>query len=251
MTRGSRKHVLDWTARPSFPMEFSELVSLNDCALSGPPVWQPRGHGAPDEACLEDCGARLLPGTTCWDELAAWWLVHQRGANKPNWDLVVACDFAGKPGLALVEAKAHEGELDWGGKRPPEKSANSVANHERIGLAIGEACTALDHIVPGVRISRDTHYQLANRVAYSWKLASIGVPVLLIYLGFTGDGGIADVGPPLRDDAHWRSVMRTSSEGVLPGGFFDRWLPCGPAQMRMMVRSRPVIAQSPPRGAIK
>ena len=54
MTRGSRKHVLDWTARPSFPMEFSKLVSLNDCALSDPPGWQPRGHGAPAEACLED-----------------------------------------------------------------------------------------------------------------------------------------------------------------------------------------------------
>ena len=249
MTRGSRKHVRDWTARPSFPMEFSELVSLSDCAVSNPPLWQPRGHEAPDEACLEDCGARLLPGMTRWNELAAWWLVHQRGANKPNWDLVVTCNFAGKPGLALIEAKAHEGELDWAGKRPPETSDNSVANHERIGLAIAEACSALDHIVPGVRISRDTHYQLANRVAYSWKLASMGVPVLLIYLGFTGDAGIADVGPPLRDDIHWRSVMHRYSEGVLPREFFDRWLPCGAAQMRMIVRSRPVPAQSPPRGS--
>jgi hypothetical protein len=80
MTRGSRKHVLDWTSRPSFPMEFSEFVGLAGCALADPPVWQPGGHGAPDEACLEHCGARLLPGTTCWDDLAAWWLVHQRGA---------------------------------------------------------------------------------------------------------------------------------------------------------------------------
>lgn len=29
--------------------------------------------------------ALILPGTTCWDEFAAWWLVHQRGAKKPNW----------------------------------------------------------------------------------------------------------------------------------------------------------------------
>jgi hypothetical protein len=75
--------------------------------------------------------------------------------------------------------------------------------------------------------------------------------VLLMYVGVTGDGGIADVGLPLRDDAHWRSVMHSYSEGVLPRGFFDRWLPCGAAQMRMMVRSRPVLAQSPPRGAAK
>ena len=77
----------------------------------------------------------------------------------------------------------------------------------------------------------------------------MGVPVFLIYLGFTGDAGIADVGSPLRDDAHWQSVMHSYSEGVLPREFFDRWLPCGPAQMRMIVRSRPVLAQSPPRGS--
>jgi len=105
MTRGSRKHILDWTARRGFPAEFSELVGLSDCAVARPPVWQPRGHSEPAEACVEDCGAQFLPGTDCWNDLAAWWLVHPRGANKPNWDLVVACDFAGKPGLALLEAK--------------------------------------------------------------------------------------------------------------------------------------------------
>jgi hypothetical protein len=47
MTRGSRKHVLDWTSRPSFPMEFSEFVSLADCALADPPVWQPRATARP------------------------------------------------------------------------------------------------------------------------------------------------------------------------------------------------------------
>ncbi|HUX02899.1 MAG: hypothetical protein WBD63_03145 [Phycisphaerae bacterium] len=84
------------------------------------------------------------------------------------------------------------------GKRlRPGGSARSAENHERIGRAIAEAATALDRIVPGVRMSRDSHYQIANRVAYSWKLASMGVPVLLVFLGFTEDNGIADVGPPL------------------------------------------------------
>jgi hypothetical protein len=67
------------------------------------------------------------------------WFISE--APTPNWDLVVACDFVGKPGLALIEAKAHEGELGWAGKRPPKRSVNSVANHDRIGLAIGEACS--------------------------------------------------------------------------------------------------------------
>ncbi len=71
MTRGSRKHVLDWTSRPSFPMEFSEFVGLAGCALADPPVWQPGGHGAPDEACLEHCGGISLLRATSWASLVS------------------------------------------------------------------------------------------------------------------------------------------------------------------------------------
>jgi len=248
MTRGSREHILDWTSRPEFPVEFIELIGLSDCRPSRPMVWQPKGHIEPEEACLGDRGDRFIPGTKCWNDLAAWWLVHRGGANKPNWDLVVACDIAGKPGLALVEAKAHERELDWGGKRVHlDGSARSVENHERIGKAITEASIALGKIAPGVSISRDSHYQLANRLAYSWKLASMGIPVILVYLGFTGDEGIEDVGTPLRDHAHWEAVMRTYTVGILPEGFVERSLHCGKSYMRMLVRSKPVLMQSEPR----
>ena len=114
------------------------------------------------------------------------------------------------PGLALVEAKAHERELDWAGKRfSSNASRNSAENHLRTGEAIAEASYALGKIVPGVHICRDTHYQLSNRVAYAWKIASKGIPFLLIYLGLFGDDAISNVGPPIRDSEHWRSVMQT------------------------------------------
>jgi hypothetical protein len=152
MNRGSRKHILDWTSRSDFPAQFADLVGLPECIVTRPPAWQPRGHSEPEEACLEDSGAKFVPGVDCWNDLAAWWLLHRRGANKPNWDLVVACDLAGKPGLALVEAKAHERELDWGGKRlRPDGSDNSAENHKRIGEAIAEASAELGRIIPGVR----------------------------------------------------------------------------------------------------
>jgi hypothetical protein len=248
MMRGSRKHILDWTSSPDFPKEVIELIGLSDCRLSRSMVWQPKGHIKSEEACLEHCGDRFIPGTNCWKELAAWWLVHRGGANKPNWDLVVACDIAGQPGLALVEAKAHERELGRGGKREyPSESAKSAENHERIGKAIAEASLALSKIVPGVNISRNSHYQLANRLAYSWKIASMGIPVILVYLGFTGDEGIKDVGIPLRDHSHWEVIMHTYTEGVLPVGFVGRPLHCGKSYMRMLVRSRTVLEQSEPR----
>ncbi len=245
MTRGSRKHILDWTSRSDFLVEFMELIDLSDCALSYPAVWQPKGYSEPDEACLDDSGDQFIEGKNYWNDLAAWWLVHRGRANKPNWDLVVTCDIAGMPGLALVEAKAHDRELDWGGKRLYfGASAKSAENHEHIGKAIAEASVALSKIVPGVNISRDSHYQLANRLAYSWKIASMGIPVILVYLGFTGDVGIRDVGTPLQDHTHWEAIMHTYTAGVLPDQFVDRSLHCGKSHMRMLVRSRPVLEQS-------
>ena len=71
-----------------------------------------------------------------------------------------ACRMGSALGLTddeLTSNQLQAFELDWAGKRPPEKSANSVANHERIELAIGEACSALDHIVSrGASIARNT-----------------------------------------------------------------------------------------------
>jgi len=223
------------------------LVALPDCTVTEPHLWQPKGYLAPVEARLEECGHHFVPDVECWEELAAWWIPHRRGANKPNWDLVVACNLGGVPGLALVEGKAHEQELGRFGKPfDPAGSPNSLANHERIGEAIAEASAALDRVLPGVLLSRDSHYQLANRVAYSWRLASMGVPVLLMYLGFTGDHGISYVGTPLRDGLHWQSAMRGYMAGVLPDGFLERWIPCGKAGMRMIVRSKAVFEQSSP-----
>jgi len=58
------------------------------------------------------------------------------------------------------------------------------------------------HPAPDVRLDRDSHHQLANRLAFTWKLATLGIPVVLLY--FTGrDEGIADAGEPILDDAYW------------------------------------------------
>lgn len=67
---------------------------------------------------------------------------------------------------------------------------------------IAEACAGLQLLGPAVRISRDSHYQLSNRVAFAWKLATLGLPTVLVYLGFWGDDGIADVGEPFWDAEH-------------------------------------------------
>jgi hypothetical protein len=163
----------------------------------------------------------------------------------PNWDLAATCTIEGQRGLVLVEAKAHAKELSPAGKvLRKDASENSRENHERIGQAIEEARQALDPIVPGVRISRDTHYQLSNRVAWAWRLATLGVPTILMYLGFVGDTGIDDVGPHFENEDHWQRTIREYMEGVIPAGLLERPLPCGAARMQFIIRSRDVLELS-------
>jgi len=248
MFRGSRKHVLDWTDRPEFSVELLQLVAPIDCRLSARSRWMPRGHHLPDEARLETFGPEALPNVETWSSLRKWWLAHEGGANTPNWDIAASCEIEGRSGLILVEAKANVPELSAAGK-PVDAgaSAASAANHERIRLAINEACTALKDISTSTAISRDSHYQLSNRVAFAWKLASLGVPTVLAYLGFWGDEGIADAGLPFEHAAHWEAVFGAYGHSVVPKELFDRRIDCAAAPMWLLVRSRRVLESSQPR----
>lgn len=59
----------------------------------------------------------------------------------------------------------------------------------------------------------DSHYQHANRLSAAETLASCGLPVILLYLGFTGDTYFRDY---LRDEGHWQRVMGASLDDVVP-----------------------------------
>jgi len=146
-----------------------------------------------------------------------------------------------------VEAKANAAELKTDGKfLNPQASKRSIENYGRIGLAIEEANAALNKKFTGINISRDRNYQLCNRIAFAWKIASLGLPVVLMYLGFTGDEGIAYVGEPIKNHAHWEKLMQLYTSGLLPKGFSERWVDCGPASFRMIVRSQHVLEPSFP-----
>jgi hypothetical protein len=246
--RGSRKHILDWTSLPEFPIELLRLVQPVRAVLTAESVWMPRGRSAPEEARLETFGPRGIPQHPSWDRLRQWWLKHTRGANTPNWDLAVRCDIDGRPSLILVEAKANVPEMSDAKKPlPPDASVQSVENHEQIAAAIREACEALRAIDPHVAITCESHYQLANRVAFTWKLASLGIPTVLVYLGFTGDSGIRDAGEPFADAAAWQHAFANYCAGVVPPEMFERPLAIGDTRAWLLVRSLPVREASPSR----
>jgi hypothetical protein len=239
--------VLDWTARPSFLGEFETLLAPIPVRCPASTRFMPRGYEHPDEARLESFGPSVMPDLGVWNELEDWWLVHKARANTPNWDIAVFCEIERRPGLVLVEAKANWPELGRAGKREPNAgSQRSIENHDRIASAIGEAQDGWRVIDSRVSISRDSHYQLANRLAFTWKLGTLGIPVVLLYLGFTGDEGIRDAGEPFTDDADWRTAFSQYADGVVPLELFERRHDLGAAPVWLSLRGRDVIEESRP-----
>ncbi len=134
-------------------------------------------------------------------ELLAWWLGPDRKrGTTPNIDIASTCTLGGRCGLLLIEAKAHDKELGRAGKPlKPDASDDSKAAHNAIGSAIELARIGLSGAMPGEwGISRDSHYQLSNRFAWSWKLTTHSVPVVLVYLGFLNADEMEDCGAPFR-----------------------------------------------------
>ena len=151
----------------------------------------------------------------------AWWL-ESRPGNEPNWDVASTCTVRGRRGLLLVEAKAHNSELKTAGKGPPSESENSQANHDRIGAAIDSARAGFS-MATGTPwgISRDTHFQISNRFAYSWKLSEFGYPVVLVYLGFLHAEEMRDKGAPFASHAEWEALVKAHSQTLFPGTFWN------------------------------
>ncbi len=243
--RGSRKHILDWTDQPDFIVQLLQTILPVQATLTAESLWMPRGYRFPDEARLETFGPRFMAEHAAWPELRRWWLLHERGANTPNWDLAVGCEIEGRPGLVLVEAKANKNELKPEGKAlAPDASQNGHENDGQIAAAIEEARQGLLSLGLETGIDRDTHYQLSNRIAFTWKLASLGIPTVLVYLGFLGDSGIEDVGPQFSSHQNWIETFWTYANGIVSMAMFERRLGIGSTPAWCLVRSRQVLGIS-------
>jgi hypothetical protein len=204
------------------------------------------GYRYPDEARLETFGPMALPGHDVWNRLLPWWLVHPKGANTPNWDLALSCEIDGRPGLVLFEAKAHHAELSDAGKKPLDKaSARSLDNLRQISTALHEAADGYRQEGFSPVLTTESHYQAANRLAFAWKLASSGIPTVLVYLGFIGDTGIRDVGRPFDSADEWDRHCRTHLAEIRAGDMLDRPIVFGDAPLRILVRSRHCRVPSP------
>ena len=183
-------------------------VTDDDC-------WLPLGFEDCREAQLHKT-SKLLPPDVA-GTLRKWWLAPaSERAMTPNFDVASTCTVEGTTsrGLLLVEAKAHDKELSMEavGRRLQSNSSEArKASHGRIGGAIEEARLGLERetSLPW-KISRDSTYQMSNRFAWMWKLADLGVPVVLIYLEFLQADEMTDRGSPFADHSEWERLVLTA-----------------------------------------
>lgn len=231
--RGSRLRCLMFTSMPRNYVAncLTELVQPFGVVDSTRDQWMPKGFLEPDEARLgEDSG---FLSEKHRKSLKAWWLKVTRNANTPNWDIVSTCKTEGQTGLILIEAKAHSKEL----KQEDKCGSSNDGNLEQIGKAIHKANTGLNSILPGWGLSKDTCYQISNRFAWSWKVASLGVPVILVYLGFLNAEEMVDQGVPFHSNEEWNSIIRKYSHGIVPDLAWNTRLEINGTAMYALIRA--------------
>ena len=204
--------------------------------------WMPRGFESTDEVELHRPYTFITVEKRC--KLKDWWFEVPVGRG-PTWDLVSECSVGSgtraRRGVLLVEAKAHWAELEQNGKKlSANASDNSRRNHDRIGSAIDEANVGLRTLTgdPGWALCRDKCYQLANRFAWAWKLMDLGVPVVLVYLGFLNATEMSDEGHPFCDHADWEECVKTHAKHRVPEGIWERqWHATNGASLVACIRS--------------
>lgn len=224
--RGSRPRCVLLAAgdREEVACRLTKLVGIPEVVIDITDRWMPYGIPVrnPDGTWNLDPAAEVrldqpnpLVGADIRRELQRWWLAVSRNANTPNWDLAATCSISGRPGLLLVEAKAHFNEFDLPGKSLPT-TANGWKNHIQIGRVIADASAGLQAATGRPwAISRDRCYQLSNRFAFGWKLASLGIPVVLVWLGFLNSTEMSDRGPLISSREAWREGVFRYGEGLV------------------------------------
>ena len=87
------------------------------------------------------------------------------------------------------------------------------------------------------RLSAEHHFQLANRFAWSWKLATFGVPVVLLYLGFLDAVEMKDRGSPFGKDDDWRDSLLENCHGVIDTACWERTLDVGGTPLLPLIKT--------------
>lgn len=236
--KGSRYSVIKLVESGHFIEKINELIKTTKAEITIYDNWMPKSEHYDKEAQLKDfLNYNFTPQLS--RDIVKWWL--HKDATTPNWDLISTCTINDKKGILLVEAKAHWDELDnesHGKILDAKASDNSRKNHKRIGEAIEEAKISIKKTYPQINISCDNCYQLSNRVAHAWWLASKGIPVVLLYLGFLDCQDMNDGKNKIfRDDEDWQKCFNEHAQKVGVDKILNNRVGCGKSNFITICRS--------------
>ena len=204
-------------------------------SVSSQDNWMPEGFEQTDEAELHKA-IRLLGDDHC-AQIRRWWFAVFRGGLQtgPSFDIASTCTVNGanapKPGILLVEAKAHDSELigeERGKPLEPYRKNGKVtsgqrSNHNRIGEVIQATNKPFTEATTfRWSLSREARYQMSNRFASACKLVELGHPVILVYLGFLNAKEMLDRGSPIETHAKWDLLVKSHSEPLFPAAVWNQ-----------------------------
>lgn len=240
---GSRLRCLLLTGllKTEFTKVCNELVQPYAIVDPDKDKWMPIGIPTPGEARLDKVKFFDVLTFQRRKELRTWWLKIPKGANTPNWDIVSSCIIEKQPGLLLFEAKAHVNEASEEGKDVD----SNPENHKRIRDAIQEARDGLNPILPGWKIDRDSHYQLSNRIAWTWKLATMKIPVVLIYLGFLNASEMKKGDSIFEKPEDWETCLRMHARGIVPDSVWETRIDVNGTPIWLLIRSLDLCFKTP------
>lgn len=210
MAKGSKLHILNLVDN-RFIDNINELLKNVNAFVENQDSVIPISTIHPKEATLSTYLNNKWGDPKLGISFRNWWIKH--GSRTPQWDLISKCTIDGVDGLLLVEAKAHKSEVtgDKGKKYP--KEGKSVENHKHINEAIHEASNSINNLNADAKVtlSISNCYQLSNRVACAWWLASHNIPVVLLYLGFLNDTDFKD---KFESDETWQKCFKKHANNI-------------------------------------
>ncbi len=233
--RGSRPRcvLLCDGAADQVARRLTELVGRpGEVSVSATDQWHPRGTVCVEEAQLDKAPALLDDARQ--RRLREWWLAKgSEESPTPSWDIASTCKIFGKAGLLLIEAKAHSSELS------PKDRCRAKSSRDSINNAIRAANDGLRCATGGSwQLCTAQKYQLSNRFAWSWKLATLGKPVVLVYLGFLNAEEMKGEGTTLfRSDEDWKDRLQEYGQGTIDSDCWEKALDIGGTTLLPLIRT--------------
>ena len=239
----SRRRIVELTSAPNAVVAEALSTLIDGYGTVAPSsMWSPRGKTSSSPIRLDESQG-FLKNPSHKTALHDWWIGDEKdedvagvqrrmyGASRtparmPIFDLMSTLE---NDGMLLVSAAAHIGELNSDHSHQREKTILP-----QIKRALEEASAGWNQMLTAhadsfgfklshrVKLSTDSHYRLSWHFALAWKLAQLGVPVVLLYLGFLDATELEPDGRlTFTDHAMWEKCVFEKTSKPLPEEIWD------------------------------